>query len=214
MQNNNFTFEDIEPNINLDTIFYIPQDSVLSADTLTAVVDSPFVISSKIGGTVNHYQWYKNGDSIAGATDSILYFPTVAWSDSGFYTCRITNDIVTDLTLWRHTVTLWVTDTLTGVRPKPQDQSPKSQDLSPKFQIPIWPNPAKRGETITITCQSYNSAGAEATVYNILCTKVYKTTAPAGKGKITINTDNLQAGVYTVVLKMADKTGYGKVVVY
>ncbi|MBI4649619.1 MAG: T9SS type A sorting domain-containing protein, partial [Bacteroidia bacterium] len=207
LQNNNFTFEDIEPNIYFDTLYYIPQDSVLDTDTLTAVVDSPFVISSKIGGTANHYQWYKNGDSITGATDSVLYFPAVAWSDSGFYTCRITNDIVTDLTLWRHTVTLWVTDTLTGVRPKTQDSNFKSQ-------ISILPNPVLRGETVFVELpEEYYCR--ELRIYGVAGGQVMAIPLQRNRTVIKFSSAGLEHGVYFVKVVVGDGRSYvEKFVVY
>ncbi|MBU0764945.1 MAG: T9SS type A sorting domain-containing protein [Bacteroidetes bacterium] len=195
MQNNCFTFEDIEPNISIDTLYYIPQDSVLYPDTLTALIDSPFVISSAIGCSANHYQWFKNGDSIAGATDSVLYFPSVAWSDSGLYTCRITNDIVTDLTLWRHTVTLWVTDTLTGIPDAERSRSARNAGIR------ICPNPVKQGNDVVVYLpQDLNFR--KLRVYNIAGVELFSLPLSGRQEVVRFASGGLERGVYMV--KAAD----------
>ncbi|MBI4645335.1 MAG: T9SS type A sorting domain-containing protein, partial [Bacteroidia bacterium] len=162
------------------------------------------------GGTANHYQWYKNGDSITGATDSVLYFPAVAWADSGLYTCRITNDIVTDLTLWRHTVTLWVTDTLTGV----SDTSTTLSVRNSKSQISILPNPVLRGETVFVELPEESDC-RELRIYGVAGRQVMAIPVQRNKTVIKFSSAGLEHGVYFVKAAYNDDQSYiKKLVIY
>ncbi len=57
------------------------------------------------------YQWMKDGDPIAGANDSTLVLTNVQLENEGFYFCKISNNVVTDLTLQVYSTTLKVNDT-------------------------------------------------------------------------------------------------------
>ncbi|MFC1484685.1 T9SS type A sorting domain-containing protein, partial [Candidatus Neomarinimicrobiota bacterium] len=99
---NNFTFDDIEPNISLaeSNFLYSPQDSIgLQMDTLLALGDT-ILLSVNVGGTANLYQWLKDGIAIPGATSDTLLLGPVEPADIGTYVCRIRNTIATDLTLY------------------------------------------------------------------------------------------------------------------
>ena len=54
------------------------------------------IIRVSATGTNLHFQWEKNGDSIPGATDSILIIKKVSPADSGNYVCIIYNAAGTD----------------------------------------------------------------------------------------------------------------------
>ena len=98
---NKLTFEDIEPNVDhFGEFLYAPQDSVGSQKDTTAASGSSFTLSVSVGGTANKYQWTKNGIEVSGATDSSYTIEYVDASNTGTYICRITNTIVTDLTLY------------------------------------------------------------------------------------------------------------------
>ena len=101
IQNNKFTFEDIEPNINVsDTHFiYSPQDSVGESKDTIITKGANLTMSVSVGGENNLYQWKKDGSVISGATDTSYTISSVSISDAGSYTCEITNTVVTELTL-------------------------------------------------------------------------------------------------------------------
>ena len=111
---NKLTFEDIEPNISLNGFNYLEQDSVNYNIDTTIYFHDTISLMTNVGGTQNIYQWYKNGNIINGATDSVYTINEISTSDSGKYTCAITNSIVPNLTLWRRTITLHI-DTSTGI---------------------------------------------------------------------------------------------------
>jgi Leucine-rich repeat (LRR) protein len=114
IQNNRFTFEDIEPTIGVpDEVFgYSPQDSVGEKQDTTVVLGSSLDLSVTVGGTANQYQWYRNSVVISGATNSTYTIDPVGSGDAGIYICDITNTIATALTLHSRPVTVTVTDSV------------------------------------------------------------------------------------------------------
>ena len=103
IENNRLTFKDIEPNIGVpsETFTYSPQDSVGQIIDTTAYVGTSYIMSVSTGGANSKYQWKKNGVSIGSiSSDSTYTINSVAFSDSGTYTCEITNTVATDLTLY------------------------------------------------------------------------------------------------------------------
>ena len=106
---NNFTFEAVEagylyapsyyyytyqskfPLIN-DTIFF-----QLGSDT---IVDITALSEYNLGGSNNLYQWYKGSSAVTSvSSDPVLSFPEISTDDYGSYTCRVTNSVVTDITI-------------------------------------------------------------------------------------------------------------------
>ena len=100
VQNNQLTFDDIEPNANITGIIYSPQDSIglqqnIQGDTYTNLNLSTIPVD----GTANTYQWYKDGNPIVGATSASHQINSLKLSDSGEYILQISNAIATNLTL-------------------------------------------------------------------------------------------------------------------
>lgn len=115
--NNRFTFEDIDPNIGgpNNSFVYSPQDSIYAALDTTVKESDTYVFSAATGGLNNRYQGYKNGQIISGATQSRLQIANIQLSDSGVYSCQVTNTVATALTLHRRPVTVSVS----GIPPAP-----------------------------------------------------------------------------------------------
>lgn len=67
-----------------------PTITAQPADT-TVTVGSPATLSVTASGEGLFYQWYRNGEVIAGATGSTLAFPSAQVSDSGVYTVVVGN---------------------------------------------------------------------------------------------------------------------------
>ena len=108
IHNNQFSFEDIEPNIGITTFVYSPQDSVgMTRDTTLELGDS-LIISVSVGGTANKYQWMKDGVDIPEADNNSYTVSPVDSSDAGSYLCRITNTIATKLELYSRPITVTV----------------------------------------------------------------------------------------------------------
>ena len=108
IQNNQFTFEDIEPNLGPSIFTYSPQDSVGNKQNIISTVGSPFDISVTVGGANNLYQWFKDDILIPGATGATYSIPVIDFPDAGVYTCQITNSLATALTLHSRPVSLTV----------------------------------------------------------------------------------------------------------
>ena len=110
IQNNRFTFEDIEPNIGVpsNTFSYSPQDSVGEARDTTMVEGLNLTVSVSIGGENNLYLWKKDGNIISGATGTSYTISSVDFDDAGSYACEITNTVATALTLYSRPVNVTV----------------------------------------------------------------------------------------------------------
>ena len=72
IQNNRFTFEDIEPNVGVPALSfqYAPQDSVGERIDTLVLAGSDLTLTMDVGGASNQYQWFKDGVPITGATGS------------------------------------------------------------------------------------------------------------------------------------------------
>lgn len=99
IQNNQFMFDDIEPNIGIKEFEYNPQDSIGERKDLTVDTGSGLTLFTAAGGEHNLYQWLKDGEPISGATSTEYQISPVTLSIEGIYYCTITNSIVQDLTL-------------------------------------------------------------------------------------------------------------------
>ena len=98
---NQFTFDDIEPVISKcpDSDYYAPQDSVGQQQALSVLAGKSLTLSASVGGSANHYQWFKDGAAINGATGETYSIASASPADAGDYLCNVTNDICTGLTL-------------------------------------------------------------------------------------------------------------------
>ncbi len=112
VRDNNFVFGDLEYTYNnsLDfSFYYYPQSKTDQIQSLQVEEGQSITLTTNVSGTQNHYEWFKDGQSIAGAPDSPNHVITDAEStDAGTYHCVITSDIITDLTLTRNDITLSV----------------------------------------------------------------------------------------------------------
>jgi Leucine-rich repeat (LRR) protein len=114
VENNRLTFGDFEPNQSLisKTNFrftYSPQAQINDARTIQAVFATPLTLNTQTSGTANTYQWLKSNVVIANAPNNTNFrINSLSYSDSGAYTCRVTNMLVPNLTLVRRALTVVV----------------------------------------------------------------------------------------------------------
>ncbi|MFC1552951.1 immunoglobulin domain-containing protein, partial [Candidatus Latescibacterota bacterium] len=136
VENNQLTFEDIEPNIGVaSTSFtYAPQDSVGEQQYITVDQGDSLTVSSLVGGENNQYQWKRNGNVITGATSGLYTIDSVEFTDAGLYTCEINNTVATDLTLSRRLISV----TVTGHEPPLNEWTPTPLELTVQNQI-VYP---------------------------------------------------------------------------
>ncbi len=127
VQSNQFTFEDLEPNIGVATTFtYTPQDSVGTAVDTTIVADSTLTFTVEVGGAASDvYQWTKDGAdipveaaNISGVNDSTMILFITGPVDAGSYVLRVTNTVATALTLHSRPFTVTVIDTTAPAAPQ------------------------------------------------------------------------------------------------
>jgi len=108
IQNNRFTFKDIEPHLEIDTFEYAPQDSVGEAYQDTLETGSTLSIFSTVTGENNQYQWFRNGFALPNVNESEFQIDAVSIGDGGLYTCEITNTLAPDLTLYRRPINITI----------------------------------------------------------------------------------------------------------
>jgi uncharacterized protein (TIGR02145 family) len=107
VRDNHLTFEDIEPNIDVNMNWsYSPQKKVDSIRNYLINTGENFPLGVSVGGYFNTYQWYKDSTLIDGATDDSLMINNFNREDEGVYTCNIENSAVPELKLVSHPITL------------------------------------------------------------------------------------------------------------
>jgi len=111
-----FDFGDIEPNMSFFPFSnrYFRQDSLFAEYRVNLndkiAKNEPIVMNSEANGTIDVHQWYKDGspiqdnDRIKGTNNVTLTINDPQPEDRGIYTCKVTNENVPDLTLWRHDI--------------------------------------------------------------------------------------------------------------
>ncbi len=145
ISNNNFTFEDLEANLNIkitpttngfSKFSYSPQKEVGTEQTISIDESSDYQLNIEVGGAQNEYMWYKDGVSL-GQKLTIPEFElnNVTTTDAGVYYCEITNTLVPDLTLHSKNISITVNQT-TDI------------DKLGEFGITIFPNPSNGKFTI------------------------------------------------------------------
>lgn len=124
IDNNQLTFEDLVPNFNSivnlisnnsggasENFQYSPQEKFHPETLIESVAGESLTIDLVIDDAVNDniYQWYKNG-SLFQEVQGInkLNFTEIQSSDSGVYTCIVTNPNVPGLSLMSRKIYLWV----------------------------------------------------------------------------------------------------------
>jgi Leucine-rich repeat (LRR) protein len=190
IENNRFTYEDIESNIGISGFSYAPQDSVGKQIDSTLSLGGYLQMSVTVGGTANQYQWMKDEVDISGATDSVYIISSAQLTDSGSYICKISNTIATGLTLYSRPVQVTVFDPagLTEISPT----LPGEYGLYQNYPNPF--NPLTRikfalPEATTVKIAIYDLQGRK--ICNLLDEK-----RPAGYHEIPFNAQDLSSGTY------------------
>ena len=194
---NALTFEDLEPMVLISGFDYQYQDSIDSHPDTTVVVNSPFRFECLTGGEYNHYQWIKDNDTLAGATEYYLEFPAVTFADSGAYLCVVTNSIATELTLYSKPSRLHVKD-YTQIPDFEKDDHGK---------ILIYPNPANSEFYI----KSTNNEPATILISTLNNQLVKKVTLL--EPDVKIDTDGLPNGIYLIKYFTASSLSVGKLII-
>ncbi|MHB8842429.1 MAG: T9SS type A sorting domain-containing protein [Candidatus Aquicultor sp.] len=161
-----------------------PQDSVWSLLDSTVLINTNVTLNSTVTGLYNTYYWYKNGVLIDSTTNGLLVIPNIQHSDSGIYTCNITNQYITpwkNLTLNRNPITLHVVDSLNSI-------GITNTDLNPE----VFPNPFNQTLTIKLISQFYEPT--TLTLINASGKTVMQAKTQANE--YVFNTETLPTGLY------------------
>jgi hypothetical protein len=107
---NKLSFEDIEPNLGVasTSFIYSPQDSVGESQYITTFEGDNAILNVIVGGNHNLYQWFKDGEILAGEQTNTLEITNTDPDDGGLYTCQITNSLAIELTLYSRTIILTI----------------------------------------------------------------------------------------------------------
>jgi hypothetical protein len=204
INNNNFTFADLEQNnfIVPGTFIYSPQDSVRETIDTTVLAGSSLILHSKVEGTANLYLWNKNGVDIPGTTDTTLVFSSITLADSGVYSCTINNTIVTGLTLYRKLTHVHVVDTTTGILPY----------ISVEDQFYCYLNPANR--TLTLNYRFSGSKRTKSTIFNFQGQEVMRLYhGDIHERELVYDVSKLETGLYVVKVDSGTETFIRKVMI-
>ena len=196
VQNNRFTFEDIEPNVWVETFSYSPQDSVGEEQDTTIAAGEPLELSVSVGGTANQYQWSKDGVDIPGADSSVYIITSAGAADSGTYICRITNTLATKLTLYSRPVHVVVSGG-TGVEGGSADV-PKQFALHQSYPNPFNP-------TTTIAFDVARTSDVELVVFDVTGQRVATLTKRKyrpGHYRATFDAGRFPSGLYFYRIRM------------
>jgi Leucine-rich repeat (LRR) protein len=218
IQNNHFTFEDIEPYMFLYFMFtshtssllspatpilcrtnviYFPQDSIGLKQDIIRNINETYSFTIFCGGDHNLYQWYKDEIVIPAATNSTYTIPYIQQSDKGTYFCAVTNTLVTNLTIYSRPTKLAVS-LCTDI------------DEYSISGIKIYPNPSNG--IFNIESTDGFSSGSTLDVYDINGRSVLKKKLEHKK----INEINLSCqltGVYFLHINIGNKSYYQKILI-
>ena len=108
IQGNRFTFEDIEPNVEITSFTYAPQDSAGEPQSRSVTEGSVLILSVDFGGQANAYQWMKGSTDIGSGQGDSYQIQFAETADAGEYVCVVTNPMAPDLTLYTRPITVQV----------------------------------------------------------------------------------------------------------
>lgn len=191
MQDNFFQFEDIADEFatyqaNIPNFIFNPQFTVDPPQDIASEVGDDIILTlTDVSGTErisnplteNNYQWFKDDVLISGANESTYTIVNAQNSDSGIYSCEITNDEVPGFIIRRSGITVTV-GTLTI-----------SDAVLSSFHL--YPNPTKDEFNIIVPKGSINST---MEMYNILGEKLLS--CPLVNERSVLNISQLKSGIY------------------
>ncbi|MBI5219730.1 MAG: T9SS type A sorting domain-containing protein [Bacteroidia bacterium] len=166
-----------------------PQDSVWSLLDTTVLVNTTVTLNSTVTGQHNTYYWYKNGVLIDSTINGLLAIPNIQHSDSGVYTCNVTNLYISNwsgypgnqLILNRSPITLHVVNSLNSI------------EISNTNLMPgVYPNPFDQALTVQLRAQI--NGPTSLSLINVSGKTVMQAKTQANE--YIFNTEKLPAGLY------------------
>jgi len=182
ISSNKFQFGDFEDKFtiyqNLKTFSYTSQEKVGEKENVDFGDGFDKTLVAVVSGTNNTYQWYKNGGKITDAIDKQYEITDATQQDAGYYYCRVSNSIVTSLTIETERVTLNYDATL-SVEDKEVFNS----------VIKLYPNPVENVLQISNTSDIRIN---KVEIYTILGKKIQDIKNP----KSSLDISQLSKGIY------------------
>ncbi|MCB0278963.1 MAG: hypothetical protein KDD94_05650, partial [Calditrichaeota bacterium] len=99
LDQNNFEFDDLEPNLAIGSFTYSLQANIGEEETVYVDKGETARLHLDVGGSANTYQWFKGGVAISGATTDSLILSSVQESDGADYILTVSSTTVPSLTL-------------------------------------------------------------------------------------------------------------------
>ncbi|CAE7311021.1 unnamed protein product, partial [Symbiodinium microadriaticum] len=193
---NNFEFDDIEPNVGIGGIVYSPQADLPGPGDLVLNEGEDLDITIAVGGSNNVYQWYLDGSPVSGQTSDNLLISPVTLADAGTYHLEVTNTLATSLTLSSESFTVTVNPALVDF-----GSSEQATDLSVTFAIENTGDADLNIGSITSSELEFTISGAPSTIgigvtetFDIILTGA---TIGSFNADITINSDDSDEGAFT-----------------
>lgn len=198
---NSLSFEDIEPLEGITGFDYQYQDSIGKSIDTTLIMGDDFIFELVTGGEYNNYQWKKDDSILEGQNQAILELYNISAIDSGKYICEITNNLVTDLTLFSYPINIKTIHTNSIIE----------SNVSDSFAISLFPNPAKDYILIKqIQNNKILSDFIEVFIYDITGLVVKQKKIYSNNKSIKIDINGLSVGIYSVQVTIDNKKSYVK----
>ena len=181
MSGNRLDFDDLEKvEVSGSVNFQYHQQQPLTVDeTKMLVAGESHTLTCPESGSNTSYQWYKDGEAIAGASAPALALNNLQITDVGNYHCEALNEDFPELTLTTGITTL---DVVNGL-----------EYLSNEF-VQIYPNPAS--DYLQINSEKKIE---EIEIYNTLGQQVLSHKASHAVS-LQLNVQHLPSGIYSIIL--------------
>lgn len=180
-EDNQLTFESLEPAIIIENFTYSPQDSIGTLLDSTVAKGESYNYYLEVGGENNIYQWFKDDITLPSQTSATLSLTGLELDDSGIYRCEVTNSVITGLTLYSRNITLNV------------NEPTHADEVGLHDAFIVYPNPTKDKLYIE------TSKSGEIAIINLEGKLMLKKQIENAKNEI--NVSNLTSGTYFLNFK-------------
>jgi Leucine-rich repeat (LRR) protein len=196
VHSNCLTFDDIIPNQTW-IVSYSPQKNIGTPKTSHVTIGNPYSIDLGIDPslTTNVYKWYKNGVLYTTTNNNKLVFSSIQQSNTGVYTCSVTNPAVSGLTLTSNPDTIVVENLQIKTQPVSVTQCAGTNTT---FAVEVTSSTAityswrKNGmpieNTNNATFTLNNLSAADAGDYDVVITNPYNSSITSNAATLTVNT--------------------------
>jgi len=166
-----------------------PSYHEFDADTFNPCENTPFSFDVQ-NTNATSYVWKKDGEVVPLQATGVLNFLNITFADSGNYTCEMTNECGTTVTMPLH-----ITVGCVGI-----DEMAAYKNL-----IAVYPNPARDVLNIKLP-ENSNLNVTGCTVFNMLGQIVFESNGEVSQ----VETANYATGIYSIVLKTDKGSWFGK----